>query len=317
MRRLVVLAVLVAGACSSSRPAPVLDRGSVVAAQAAPQSAPQGGAQAPRSPVRSGAASGTGTASNAGPSAAQAAPAVQVNPVAGVGSIESRPIESRPAAARGNSPALAVSPGPAAPAGGPGTGSADRSAATVADAATAVKSEPRGYKLPWSEENLALMQGATRQAPETAAPEAGAAVARPVDPRPVVARPAPEPVAERPEFAWPVKGRLIERFEAGSRGIAIAANEGDPVLAAAGGTVLYAGAGIRGYGQLLIVKHNDSFISEYAHNSRLQVKQGDVVRSAQKIAEVGHTDANRPKLHFEIRRQGTSIDPLQYLPARD
>ena len=101
MRRLVVLAVLVAGACSSSRPAPVLDRGSVVAAQAAPQSAPQGGAQAPRSPVRSGAASGTGTASNAGPSAAQAAPAVQVNPVAGVGSIESRPIESRPAAARG------------------------------------------------------------------------------------------------------------------------------------------------------------------------------------------------------------------------
>jgi lipoprotein NlpD len=202
-------------------------------------------------------------------------------------------------------------------------------------AGSAVRTEPRGYKLPWSEENLARVRGgaarpegkaadprpapersgADKPTPERAVTDKPASVP-PAPPQPSAERLA-EVAADRPDFVWPVKGRLIERFEGNSRGIGIAAAEGEPVQAAAAGSVLYAGSGIRGYGQLLIVKHNDSYISVYAHNSRLLVKQGDAVRAGQKIAEVGHTDASRSKLHFEIRRQGTSIDPLSLLPARD
>jgi lipoprotein NlpD len=127
---------------------------------------------------------------------------------------------------------------------------------------------------------------------------------------------APAASAGEIRFIWPLAGSLIGRFEGNSKGIDIAGSEGEPVRASAGGSVLYAGSGIRGYGQLLIIKHNDSFLSVYAHNRRLLVKQGDTVRQGQDVAEVGHTDADRPKLHFEVRRQGSSVDPLQYLPPR-
>jgi lipoprotein NlpD len=116
---------------------------------------------------------------------------------------------------------------------------------------------------------------------------------------------------------WPLAGKVIDKFdEKRNKGIDISGREGDPVVAASDGSVVYSGSGLRGYGNLVIVKHNDDFISAYAHNRQILVKQGQVVKRGQRIAEVGMTDATSPKLHFEIRRGGKPVDPLQYLPPR-
>ena len=104
--------------------------------------------------------------------------------------------------------------------------------------------------------------------------------------------------------------------EARNKGYDIAGKAGDPVLAAADGRVVYAGAGLRGYGNLVILKHNNTFLTAYAHNQTLLVKEDQSVRKGQKIAEMGNTDADRVKLHFEIRRQGKPVDPTRYLPPR-
>lgn len=118
-------------------------------------------------------------------------------------------------------------------------------------------------------------------------------------------------------WLWPVGGRVLERFdEKRNKGIDIAGKEGDPVVATLDGQVVYSGSGLRGYGNLVIIKHADDFISAYAHNRQILVKQGQTVKRGQRIAEVGRTDAAQPKLHFEIRRQGKPVDPLQYLPPR-
>lgn len=120
-------------------------------------------------------------------------------------------------------------------------------------------------------------------------------------------------------WQWPVKGRIIRNFSPKSdlnKGIDIAGRLGEPVLSAAPGTVVYAGDGLRGYGQLLIIKHNEKFLSAYAHNSKLLVKEGEVVKGSQKIAEIGSSGTDTTKLHFEIRRDGQPVDPLQYLPKK-
>jgi lipoprotein NlpD len=101
-----------------------------------------------------------------------------------------------------------------------------------------------------------------------------------------------------------------------SKGLAITGKAGDPVLAAADGRVVYAGAGLRGYGNLVIVKHNATYLTAYAHNQTLLVKEEQVVRRGQKIAEMGSSDADRVQLHFEIRRQGKPVDPAKLLPPR-
>jgi lipoprotein NlpD len=133
------------------------------------------------------------------------------------------------------------------------------------------------------------------------------------EPRPASAR-AVEPVGT---WAWPAVGKVIETFEdPRNKGIDIAGKEGDPVLAASDGTVVYSGSGLRGYGNLIILKHTDDFVSAYAHNSQILVKQGQAVKRGQRIADIGRTDADQPKLHFEIRQQGKPVDPLKFLPAR-
>jgi lipoprotein NlpD len=101
-----------------------------------------------------------------------------------------------------------------------------------------------------------------------------------------------------------------------NKGVDIAAHNGDPVQAAAAGKVVYVGNSLRGYGNLVIVRHNATYLSAYAHNSKIVVKEGQSVARAQKIAEAGSTDADQAKLHFEIRRQGKPVDPLKYLPPR-
>ena len=133
------------------------------------------------------------------------------------------------------------------------------------------------------------------------------------EPRPAPAR-AVEPVGS---WAWPASGKVIETFEEPrNKGIDIAGKEGDPVLAASDGTVVYSGSGLRGYGNLIILKHTDDFVSAYAHNSQILVKQGQAVKRGQRIADMGRTDADQPKLHFEIRQQGKPVDPQKFLPAR-
>ncbi|MGP1628372.1 MAG: peptidoglycan DD-metalloendopeptidase family protein [Giesbergeria sp.] len=118
-------------------------------------------------------------------------------------------------------------------------------------------------------------------------------------------------------FIWPSSGSLIAGFdEARNKGLDIGGKSGDPVVAAADGRVVYAGAGLRGYGNLIILKHNNTFLTAYAHNHALLVKEDQTVRRGQKIAEMGNTDSDRVKLHFEIRRQGKPVDPARYLPSR-
>jgi lipoprotein NlpD len=149
--------------------------------------------------------------------------------------------------------------------------------------------------------------GATDPAPAAAAPA-------PPAPTPDV---APRDPDENVNWQWPAPGAVITPFDnTRSKGLSIAGQAGDPVLAAADGRVVYAGSGLRGYGNLVIVKHNATYLTAYAHNQALLVKEDQVVRRGQKIAEMGSSDADRVQLHFEIRRQGKPVDPARYLPPR-
>jgi lipoprotein NlpD len=131
---------------------------------------------------------------------------------------------------------------------------------------------------------------------------------------------APKPsksLSGAPKWSWPVKGALLSSFNSSgelNKGIDIAGKLGEPVMAAAAGEVVYSGSGLRGYGKLLIIKHNETFLSAYAHNNSLSVKEGDFVKVGQTIADMGSTGSDRVKLHFEIRRDGTPVDPLKFLP---
>ena len=137
--------------------------------------------------------------------------------------------------------------------------------------------------------------------------------------------PAPAPAAAEPAgpadssiaFIWPASGTVVATFDdARNKGVDIGGKAGDPVVAAADGRVIYSGAGLRGYGNLILIKHNNTYLTAYAHNQTLLVKDDQVVRKGQKIAEMGSSDADRVKLHFEVRRQGKPVDPSRDLPAR-
>ncbi|HET9820820.1 MAG TPA: peptidoglycan DD-metalloendopeptidase family protein [Burkholderiaceae bacterium] len=174
--------------------------------------------------------------------------------------------------------------------------------------------------------------GTDPAAPTTRGVIAGRAEPRPLDVRPGVGASAPAsapasvPVAaaatpregdDDVAWAWPTATSVAVPFdETKSKGLVFAGKQGDPVLAAADGRVVYAGSGLRGYGNLVIVKHNGTYLSAYAHNQTLLVKEDQVVRRGQKIAEMGSSDAERVQLHFEIRRLGKPVDPTRLLPAR-
>lgn len=147
--------------------------------------------------------------------------------------------------------------------------------------------------------------------PPTAAAASGAAASAPASPAP-----ARDP-DENVEWGWPATGGVAAGFdEARNKGLSISGKAGDPVLAAADGRVVYAGAGLRGYGNLVIVKHNNTYLTAYAHNQTLLVREDQPVRRGQRIAEMGSSDTDRVHLYFEIRRQGRPIDPARLLPAR-
>src|SRR5699024_482 len=111
-------------------------------------------------------------------------------------------------------------------------------------------------------------------------------------------------------------GKIIQSFNSSTKGIDLEGAEGDPVKAAADGKVMYAGNGVRGLGNLILLGHSDGFITAYAHNQELLVKTGEQIKKGATIAKVGQTDTSSPRLHFEVRRRGTPVDPLSYLPAR-
>jgi len=217
----------------------------------------------------------------------ESAPGVQVGAARDSGSLQARPLDGAAVAQQGQ-----------------GDGS--------------TKVAPKALRLPYSEENLAMLAKGEAAAPSSAKP--AAVVAAPA----VAAAAKPEPpkvaaVAREPDaidFIWPAKGGVLAKFaEPSSKGVDIGGKAGDPVVAAANGQVLYTGTGIRGFGKLIVIRHENGFSSVYAHNREILVKEGQSVTRGQKIAELGDTDADRPKLHFEIRKSGKPVDPMRYLPG--
>ncbi|HSD55515.1 MAG TPA: peptidoglycan DD-metalloendopeptidase family protein [Burkholderiales bacterium] len=231
---------------------------------------------------------------------------VVVSPVTSSQPIAGRPLgaETQPGAA----PPPAALPPPVAGAGG-------------------LKTEPKGLRLPYSDENLAALQrGDAARGAMAATPEAPPPAAAPkpevppvtkIEPTPAPAR-APDARVDGLDWVWPAGGKVTANFNGASlKGIDIAGRVGEPVYASAAGVVQYVGEGIPSMGKLIIIKHNDTYLSAYAHNSEILVKESQKVAKGQQIAKLGSTGAEQPKLHFQIRRQGTPLDPLQFLPTRD
>ena len=185
------------------------------------------------------------------------------------------------------------------PVGGPGDG---------------VKSQPKAVKVPYSDQALAQLSGQVQAKP--VAPPMVPPVAK-VEPRPEEKSAPGEDDDEKIDWGWPASGKLLSTFNESTnlKGIGIAGKLGQSVIASAPGKVLYSGDGIRGYGKLVIIKHNKVFLSVYAHNNQLLVKEGQTVVKGQKIGDMGASDADQVKLHFEIRRFGKPIDPLKLLPG--
>jgi lipoprotein NlpD len=202
------------------------------------------------------------------------------------------------------------------------------------------KSEPKAVKLPYSEQALAQLKEAPPPAPPPPMPAPTPAIVPATTTPPAVVATAPTSAAaaaagataaapakgessrvpeidgEKTEWVWPATGKIVSGFSDTStlKGIDIAGKAGQPVMASASGKVVYAGTGLRGYGKLIIVKHNATYLSTYAHNREILVKEGQSVTKGQKIAEMGDSDADQVKLHFEIRRLGKPIDPVKMLP---
>lgn len=216
----------------------------------------------------------------------------EVKPIASDGPVASRALDERPLAKP------AVPPAP--------TFSSPVQARPPATDNDALKREPKGGKLPYSEENLARLR-AQETPPSPAQPSSPPAAAA-------------APTAEI-EWAWPAAGKLLSVFTEGmtgqeaNKGIDLAGKIGDPVQAAAAGKIIYVGAMAK-YGNLVIVLHAGGHSSVYAHTSKTLVKEGQMVTRGQKIAELGDSDADQPKLHFEIRQQGRPVDPMKFLPPR-
>ncbi len=189
------------------------------------------------------------------------------------------------------------------------TGSATQNASTPGTASgPVIIREPKALREAYSEENVKKMQSPAKPAAESKIEPA----TKPADKLEV----KPSTDLSGLSWSWPTKGKVIANFnEAGNKGIDIAGTKGQAINAAAPGKVIYSGSDLRGYGKLVIIKHDQTYLSVYANNSNLMVKEGQVVNAGQKIAEMGDTDSNIVKLHFEIRQQGKSVDPMKFLTA--
>ena len=176
------------------------------------------------------------------------------------------------------------------------------------------KTEPKAAKAPYTDAAYAkaLAESAAQATTAVAAP---AATTQSVPPANVTTAP---PASDDVDWAWPIqpvpKARIVAMFTDANKGVDISGSKGTPILAAAPGKVVYSGAGLRGYGRLVIIKHNATWLSAYAHNEKILVAEGEEIKKGQKIAEMGSSDADQVKLHFEIRKQGKPVDPMKFLP---
>lgn len=186
-----------------------------------------------------------------------------------------------------------------------------------------VKTTPKAYKLPYSEEAVNQLERTPGYTfPTSKLVKHPPAAQTRVKNNTARIEAAPTPVAmpdnttvSTSDWIWPAKGQLMSTFSERSKGIEIAGNMGQPVLATAKGKVVYSGNGLRGYGKLIIIKHNNTYLSAYAHNSKILVKESESVEQGQKIAEMGNSDADKVKLHFEIRKHGKPVNPLKFLSS--
>lgn len=193
---------------------------------------------------------------------------------------------------------------------------ADASAVVATKPVSSPRIEARGLDSSKSASAASSAAGKAASAAAAASAASGGGAASTAS-APEISPKDPARDADEPNWLWPASGPTIGGFEEGKRkGLAIGGKAGDPVVAAADGRVVYAGSGLRGYGNLVIVKHNGEYLTAYAHNQTLLVKEDQIVRRGQKIAEMGATDADRVELHFEIRKQGKPIDPARQLPSR-
>ncbi len=171
-----------------------------------------------------------------------------------------------------------------------------------ASVASSVKTEPRGTRVPYTDQVYAQISNARTGAAPRSVTATESAATKPKD-------------ADDIDWIWPVSGKIVSPFkDKTSKGLGIAGKMGQSVVAAGAGRVIFSGTGIRGLGKLIVIKHNDKFLSVYAHNRELLVKEGQSVSRGQKIAEMGNTDSDQVKLHFEIRRLGKPVDPVTLLP---
>ncbi|WP_246542686.1 peptidoglycan DD-metalloendopeptidase family protein [Paludibacterium yongneupense] len=226
----------------------------------------------------------------------------------------------------GQAPVAPAAPAQTAPA------AAAAATTTVAPASSAdanVKNYPKALKLPYSEEarrSLAAQSEGrsserTTTAHATTIPATASSPARTtiVLPSPKSKNDSSAPQSgsdDKLNWLWPTDGKVLRGYSDSNKGIDIGGTPGQAVVAAGDGTVVYSGNGLRGYGKLIIIKHNKTYLSAYAHNSQLLVKEGQTVKKGQKIAKMGNTDADQVKLHFEVRRFGIPVDPMQYLESR-
>ena len=186
-----------------------------------------------------------------------------------------------------------------------------------------MKTEPRAVTVPYTDQAYAKLSA---DAAAAAAPSPVATIAAPtapVSPTPTAASanvtaPTSAPVNDDVDWAWPIqpvpKGKIVATFTEANKGVDISGSKGTAILASSPGKVVYSGAGLRGYGRLVIIKHNATWLSAYAHNEKILVAEGEEVKKGQKIAEMGSSDADQVKLHFEIRKQGKPVDPMKFLP---
>ena len=223
------------------------------------------------------------------PPGAEKGGAVVAQPVAVGGGVEVRPLDS-------SAPATSSAVPPAVP-------------------QNAAKREIKGGKEPYSDEAYARLNknGDGVAKPAETAPAAAVAGAAGAASTPAAVPAAPDDV----DWGWPTAAQVSAPYsQASNKGLDFSGKAGEPVVAAAAGKVVYAGSALRGYGELVIVKHNATYLSAYAHNRKILVKEGQSVSKGQKIAEMGNTDADSVKLHFEIRKQSNPVDPAQFLPKR-
>ncbi|CAM3997997.1 peptidoglycan DD-metalloendopeptidase family protein [Bordetella muralis] len=193
---------------------------------------------------------------------------------------------------------------------------------TVASAPPPASSGATATPVPLGEPGSSTSPGTTTSTTTPPASSAPPPATSTTPPAASEAPPAPVATPKRAadanliSWGWPASGAVTQTFTTASKGIDIGGSLGAPVVAAADGKVMYSGNGVRGLGNLIIINHENGFITAYAHNQTLLVKTGQAVKRGSKIAEIGQSDTTSPRLHFEIRRQGTPVDPLQYLPAR-